>query len=126
MPATNYEMGLKLGNVSIPDPSGWSFSIEDLDTSAERNAEGELSRAFVAQKINYSYSYKNIPAALVSTILNAINSPSFTAVTPDPYSPGRTRSGRYYVGKRSGETVLYSKSRTEIGVFDLEFNIIEY
>lgn len=126
MPATNYEMGLKLGNVSIPDPSGWSFSIEDLDTSAERNAEGELSRAFVAQKINYSYSYKNIPAALVSTILNAINVPSFTAVTPDPYSPGHTRSGRYYVGKRSGETVVYRKSLDEIGLFDLTFNIIEY
>lgn len=126
MPATNFEMGLKLGGVSIPDPSGWSFSIEDLDTSAERNAEGTLSRAFVAQKINFSYSFKNIPWALVANILTAIDSPSFTAVTPDPYNPGGTRSGTYYVGKRSGSTALYSKSREEIGVFDLEFNIIEY
>lgn len=126
MPATNFEMGLKLGGVSIPDPSGWSFSIEDLDTSAERNAEGTLSRAFVAQKINYSYSYKNIPATLVANILTAIDSPSFTAITPDPYNPGRTRSGTYYVGKRTGETVIYRKSLDEIGLFDLTFNIIEY
>lgn len=126
MAAVNYDMGLKLGGVSIPDPSGWSFSIEDLDTSAERNAEGTLSRAFVAQKINYSYSYKNIPAALVANILTAIDSPSFTAVTPDPYKPGGTRSGTYYVGKRSGETVIYRKSLDEIGLFDLTFNIIEY
>ncbi len=126
MAAVNYDMGLKLGGVSIPDPSGWSFSIEDLDTSAERNAEGTLSRAFVAQKINFSYSYKNIPAALVANILTAIDSPSFTAVTPDPYKPGSTRSGTYYVGKRTGETVIYRKSLGEIGLFDLTFNIIEY
>ena len=126
MAATNYDMGLRIGGMAIPDPSGWSFSIEDLDTSAERNAEGTLTRAFVAQKINYSYSYKAIPAELVGRILALLNAPSFTAVAPDPYSPGSTRSGTYYVGKRSGETLLYSRSREEVGLFDLSFNIIEF
>lgn len=126
MAATHYDMGLSINGSAIPDPSGWSFSIEDLDTSAERNAEGTLSRSFVAQKINYSYTYKAISAELLSTILGYLNSPIFPAVAPDPYNIGNVRVGSYYAGKRSGETILYSKSREEIGLFDLSFNLIEY
>jgi hypothetical protein len=126
MAATHYDMGLSINGSAIPDPSGWSFSIEDLDTSAERNAEGTLSRSFVAQKINYSFSYKAITAELLGTILGLLNASMFTVVAPDPYSLGSVRSGAYYAGKRSGETILYSKSREEVGLFDLSFNLIQY
>lgn len=122
----NYQMGLSLGGVSIPDPSGWSFNIEDVDASAERDTTGFLHRDWVSQKINYSYTFSAITWAEVASILGAINSPQFTAVTPDPYHVGGTRSGTYYVGKRSGETIFFREDREETGRFTLSFNIIEY
>jgi hypothetical protein len=122
----NYQMGLKLGGVSIPDPSGWSFSIEDVDASAERDTTGLLHRDRVAQKINFSYTFNAITWAEVATILNAINSAQFAATTPNPYAAGSTRSGTYYVGKRSGETIFFREDKEETGRFTLSFNIIEY
>lgn len=121
-----YEMGLSLGGVSIPDPSAWDVSIESLDSSAERDGTGLLNRNMVAEKMNFSYSFNNITWSLAAAILNAVAPASFTAVTPDPYSAGGTRSGTYYVGKRDLKTVYYWEDNTEIARFNLSFNIIEY
>lgn len=124
--ATNYNMGLSLGGANIPDPSAWDVSIESLDSSAERDGTGLLNRNMVAEKMNFSYSFKCLTWAQMASILNAVSGESFTAVTPDPYRAGGTRSGTYYVGKRDCKTVYYWIDSTEVARFDLSFNIIEY
>lgn len=124
--ASRYEMGLSLGGVSIPDPAGCSFSIESLDASAERDGTGLLHRDMVAEKINFSYTFNAITWEEVASILNVVKAPSFTAVTPDPYTVGGTRSGTYYVGKRDGDMVYYWSDTTEVGRFNLSFSIIEF
>lgn len=126
MATPRYEMGLSLGGVSIPDPAVWDFSIESIDASAERDGTGHLHRDMVAEKINFSYQFNAITWEQVASILTVIRQPEFTAVTPDPYTPGGTRSGSYYAGKRDGKTLYYWKDTTEIGRFNLSFNIIEF
>lgn len=126
MATPRYEMGLSLGGVSIPDPAKWDFSLESLDASAERDGTGYLHRDMVAEKINFSYRFNAITWEQLAAILNAVKQPAFTAVTPDPYTPRGTRTGTYYVGKRDGETIYYWPDTTEVGLFNLAFNIIEY
>lgn len=121
-----YDMGLSFGGVSIPDPAAWDFSIESLDSSAERDGTGLLHRDMVGEKINFSYQFNGLTWSHVASILNAVKASSFTAVTPDPYTPGGTRSGTYYVGKRDGKTLYYWNDTEETGRFNLSFNIIEY
>ncbi len=124
--AENNTMGLYLGGLSIPCPSEWDFSIEDLDDSAERDGTGELHRGRIAQKINFSYRFTFLTWEQMAAILNAIDAEEFEAVTPNPYIKGGTRSGRYYAGKRDGKTVRYWTGTEEVARFDLSFNIIEF
>ena len=86
----NYTMGIKFGGVSIPDPSEWNPSIADVDESAERDATSVLHRNRVGQKINFGFKWNCLTWAEMASILNAVNSDSFTAVCPDPYQKGGT------------------------------------
>lgn len=122
----NYTMGIKFGGVSIPDPSEWNPSIADVDESAERDATSVLHRNRVGQKINFGFKWKCLTWAEMASILNAVNSDSFTAVCPDPYQKGGTRSGTYYAGDRSATTKYYWIDKEEVARFDLSFNIIEF
>lgn len=126
MPNIRYEMGLSLGGVAVPDPAGWDVDIESLDASAERDGTGQLHRDMVAEKMNFSFSFKAIPWSVSAAILNAVRAQSFTAVTPDPYNPGGTRSGTYYAGRRSQKTIQYWQDTEEVILCDLSFNIIEF
>lgn len=126
MAEPRYEMGLSFDGTAIPDPSGWDVSIESLDASAERDGTGLLHRDMVAEKMNFSFQYKAIPWDTAAHILNLMSGASFTAVTPNPYIKGGTRSGTYYVGGRSMKTIYYWKDTEQIILCDLSFNIIEY
>ena len=121
-----YDMGLSLAGTAIPDPSGWDVSIESLDASAERDGTGLLHRDMVAEKMNFSFQYKAIPWETAANVLGLMSGASFTAVTPNPYIKGGTRSGTYYVGGRSMKTIYYWKDTEQIILCDLSFNIIEF
>lgn len=122
----NYDMGVKFGGVSIPDPSVWNPTIADVDESAERDGTSVLHRNKIGQKINYAFKWRCLTWAEMASILNAVNAESFTAVTPNPYVKGGTRSGTYYAGDRSAETKYYWVDKEEVARFDLSFNIIEF
>lgn len=126
MAELRYDMGLSFGGTAVPDPSGWDFDVESLDASAERDGTGLLHRDMVAEKINFSYQYRAITWETMASILSAMTGQSFTAVTPDPYVKGGTRSGTYYVGGRSAKTIYYWKDTEQVARFDLTFNIIEF
>ena len=121
-----YDMGIKFGGVSIPDPSEWDPQIADVDESAERDGEAVLHRSKIGQKINYSFKWKCLSWETMATILNAVNAEKFTAVTPNPYVFNGTRSGEYYAGNREAKTQYYWINSEEVARFDLSFNIIEF
>lgn len=121
-----FDMGIKFGGVAIPDPAIWNPTIADVDESAERDNEAILHRNKIGQKINYSFEWHGLTWEEMASILNAVNAESFTAVTPDPYTFGGTRSGTYYAGDRKATTHYYWIQKEEIARFDLAFDIIEF
>lgn len=122
----NYQMGIEIGEVKIPDPSEWNYQIGDLDTSGKRDATGLLHRAYVTTKINYEFNWNGLEWQMLQQIVNAINRPKFTLTAPDPRSFGEMYTGSYYVGDRTGKGWYFNKERDETATFTLKLKFIEY
>lgn len=122
----NYSMGLKVGNVTLPDPSSWSYQVGDLDTSGSRDATGLLHRARVATKINYEFEWKTLEWEMLQRILGAITADKFRFTGPDPRTFKSTYTGDYYVGDRTGSAQYYWPDTDEIAVYNLKLKFIEY
>ena len=122
----NYSMGLKVGTVSLPDPSSWGYQVGDLDTSGSRDATGLLHRARVATKINYEFEWKALEWEMLQTILNAITADKFTFTGPDPRTFNGTYTGNYYVGDRTGNVQYFWPDKDEVAVYNLKLKFIEY
>lgn len=121
-----YELGLMVGNVSLPDPNSWNYQVGDLDTSGKRDATGLLHRARVATKINYEFEWKAIEWEMLQRILGAISADKFSFTGPDPRTFNATYTGDYYVGDRTGSVHYYWPDTDEIAVYSLKLKFIEY
>lgn len=122
----NYAMGIKVDGVAIPDPSEWNYQVGDLDTSGNRDATGLLHRAYVATKINYEFNWNALEWEMLKKILDAVQTPKFRMVAPDPRRFGKTYTGSYYVGDRTGKGWYYLPEKDEIATFSLKLKFIEY
>ena len=122
----NYNLGIKIGSKSIPDPSEWNYQVGDLDTSGKRDATGTLHRAYVATKINYEFSWNGLEWEMLQNILELVNKPKFTLTAPDPRTFTKTYTGKYYVGDRTGKAYYYNTNRNEQATFTLKLKFIEY
>lgn len=122
----SYKMGIRIGNVPIPDVSKWTYQVGDLDTSGSRDATGLLHRARVATKINYEFSWNSLEWEMLQTILQAVNAEKFPMTAPDPRTFMGTYSGQYYVGDRSGEAQYFLEERPEKAAYSLKMKLIEY
>lgn len=122
----NYDMGIKVNNTPIPDPSVFKYEVADLDTEAERDARGYLHRKCVATKINFSLEWKGLEWDMLTTILNAINFPKFTLTAPDPRTFNTQWTGDYYVGNREGQMHYYLPERSKTSALTLSMKFIQY
>lgn len=122
----NYQLGLRVNDTAIPDPSEWNYQVGDLDTSGRRDATGTLHRAYVATKINYEFSWKGLEWEMLQRVLQAVNTPEFTLTAPDPRDMTEHYVGRYYVGDRTGKAHYYDPGRSETATFTLKLKFIEY
>lgn len=118
----SYDMGFEVDGTAIPDPSGFSGSISDLDASAERDVTGLLHREWVAQKVPTEMRYTNIDWSMCETILQLINHPSFSFTYPDP-NLGALRTGTFYTGDRKWDVVWAGGTEW---IANLTFSVIEY
>lgn len=122
-----HKMGIKVGDTYLPDPSEWNYQVGDLDTSGKRDATGLLHRAYVATKINYEFSWNALEWEMLELVLSTINKkPKFTMTAPDPRDFGKTYTGSYYVGDRTGKGWYYLPEKNEISTFTLKLKFIEY
>lgn len=121
-----YELGLKVGDVPLPDPSSWNYQVGDLDTSGSRDATGLLHRARVATKINYEFEWKTLEWEMLQTILEAVSADKFQFTGPDPRTFKSLYTGDYYVGDRTGSAQYYWPETEEIAVYNLKLKFIEY
>ena len=122
----NYNLGIKVGDTALPDPSSWNYQVGDLDTSGSRDATGLLHRAYVATKVNYEFEWKGIDWAMLQLITEAVSSEKFTLTAPDPRNFNKMYKGDFYVGDRTGRCNYYLPDRNNVAVFDLKLKFIEY
>lgn len=122
----NYELGLMVDGIRIPDPKSWKYQVGDLDTSGSRDATGLLHRAYVATKINYEFEWNALEWEMLQNILGAVNREKFKLVAPDPRDMNKEYIGDYYVGDRTGETHYFRPGSTEKAFFSLKMKFIEY
>lgn len=121
-----YEMGFRVNDTNIPDPSKMTYQVGDLDTSGGRDATGLLHRAYVATKINYELSWNALDWEMLQIILAAVNTPKFTFTGIDPRTFNTMYSGDYYVGDRTGDVHYYLVDKDEKAQFGLKLKFIEY
>ena len=122
----NEVMGFTVGNVALPDPSGFTYQVGDLDASGNRDATGLLHREYVATKINFELSWNSLEWEKLQVILAAVNTPKFTLTAPDPRTFQNTYTGDYYVGDRTGEMKYYLEEKEDVAQFSLKLKFIEY
>ena len=118
-----YEMGFMVNNIPIPDPSEYSGSISDLDTSAERDANGLLHRTRVATKHPLKMVYKALDWEMIMHICSLMKDESFQFTYPDPRT-GELTTATCYVGNRDWNAKWYTAEGTRLG--NLNFSGIEY
>ena len=130
-----YSMGIKVGDVAIPDPGKWTYQVGDLDTSGSRDAKGLLHRAYVATKINYEFEWNSLEWEMLQRIVKAVQKPKFKLTAPDPRTFDSTYKGDYYVGDRTGSCHYFipekssaagNSGRSEVASFSLKLKFIEY
>lgn len=122
-PTLTYNLGFKIGDTDLPDPSKFGGKESDLDTMGERDATGYLHRNMVATKHPVSVEFTNIPWGAIRAIGSLISEQiSFTY--PDPFSSTGTRTITAYTGDREFSAVQMPTNGDWIGT--LKFSIIEY
>ena len=88
-------------NVPLPDPSEYSWGIQDVDADGTgRNQNGELFRDRVGIKRKLTLSWPPMKAAPMSTLLQAVDDVIFDVSYPDAMT-GTTRKMTAYVGDRT-------------------------
>lgn len=97
----------QIDGVTIPTPSTYDFSIEDLSSDATgRSLDGIMHKDVVAVKDYYTVTWKKLSRADMALILNLVDGKSsFTFTYIDPRLPNGYVSQQFYVGKRSGKAV---------------------
>ena len=112
---------ITIGGVSIPTPSTYSISIQDL-SKAERNANGSMIIERIATKRKLEMSWNYLSSSDLSSLLSKVAPVFFTVTYPDSVD-GTTRSGTFYCGDRSSEAIDYISGT--IRYKNVKFNLIE-
>lgn len=114
---------LTVDGVTIPDPSRYSYGLNDVSASqAGRTEDALMQKMRVAQKRKLELEWQNISPAKVSQILTAFN-PEYVSVRYFDSMDNQYESRTFYVGDRSN--VYYSFATPTGTISTLKFNIIE-
>lgn len=118
-----YNLGIKINDTTLPDPSTYAWKDSDLDASGERDAEGTLHRDKVGTKHHAELSWNVLSWATLGEMLNLLEPlETFTATLPLP--GGTTYEGTFYAGDREVSMNLMAGERAE-WFGSLSFNLIE-
>ena len=113
----------QVDGVSIPDPSKYSYGLQDVSASdAGRTEDALMQKNRVAQKRKLDLEWQNISPAKVSLILTCFN-PEYVNVRYFDSMDNQYETRHFYVGDRSN---VYYSFATPTGIIStLKFNIIE-
>lgn len=93
----------KVDGITIPVPTEYSFSVEDLSSQLTgRTLDGVMHKDVVAVKDSYTCKWKKLTWEDTATLLNAIDGKeSFLFTYADPRVPNQMLTNRFYVGQRT-------------------------
>lgn len=96
------ERPFKIDNVTIPTPTEYGFSAEDLSSEQTgRTLDGVMHKDVVAVKDTYTCTWKKVSWANAALLLKAIDGKTKVNFThADPRVPDTFITGKFYVGKR--------------------------
>lgn len=117
----HYTMGFEINGTPIPDPSKFSGSDSDLDSSATRDANGNLRRKKVAAKTPTKMEYNCLDWSMMQTIMQLMGE-KFQFTYPDPRYGIHTITA--YAGDREWEALRCPSGAGWLG--SLKFSVIEY
>ena len=100
----NLSGSFKINGVSIPTPTSYEYSIEDLSSEATgRTMDGTMHKDVVAVKDYYTCGWDHLSWEDTAVLMNAINGKTRVTFTYlDPRIPGTWSTGNFYVGQRGG------------------------
>lgn len=116
---------LKINGQTVRYPKEYSVGIQAIDAdSSGRNANGEMVRDVIAEKIKLTMKWGPLSDSEVSSILQAVKSNFFQVEYPDPLI-GRQRVKTFYVGDRTAPSYSWNGKFEELKWEGLEMNFIE-
>lgn len=94
----------KIGTTTIPTPTEYEFSIEDLSSEETgRTLDGNMHKDVVNVKATFTCTWAKLSWEDASTLLTAINGKTKVKFThADPRDASGFIEGWYYVGQRGG------------------------
>lgn len=112
-----------IDGVSLPTPTDYSISLQDLDSEETgRNEKGILLRTRLRQGVyKIELKWSAINSSKVQTLMSATSNASVNVTFPT-YRGKVTR--RMYVGDRVVDSVLYRNGNNPM--WEVSFNLIEY
>lgn len=117
-----YNMGFKINNTPIPDPSVFTGRDSALDSEGGRDMNGLLHRKMVATKHPTKIEYNNMDWEMMQTVMGLMLDESFQFTYPDPRTGPTTIKA--YCGDREWECVMADDNKGWIGT--LKFSCIEF
>jgi len=91
---------LSVNGVVLKTPKAFSVGIEDIDSDSGRNAKGDMIRDRIATKQKLEIEWGPLSDSEISTILQSVKAPFFTATYPNPET-GTQSTKTFYVGART-------------------------
>lgn len=120
MALESYNPIMSVDGASVPCPSSYKWSEEDLSESdAGRTEDGVMSKQRIGQVVKLEFEWQNVSLEDAAVILQAFD-PEYITVKYLDAKQGKFVTSDFYVGNRS--TPLYN---TRLGLWEkISFNII--
>lgn len=116
----------KINGVTIPMPSEYGFSIEDLSSDKSgRTLDGVMHKDVVAVKDYYNVTWKRLSWQEAADLLRLVDGKTqITLQYVDPRYPDQILVNQFYVGKRSGKANNLNDPRNTWKEVSLQFTRI--
>lgn len=98
---------LMINGVAIKTPKKFTVGIQAVDGDSGRNANGDMTRDYIATKRKIELEWGALSDSEISPILKAVMSPFFEVTYPDPME-GSIITKTFYVGDRSSPTYSWN------------------
>lgn len=101
------EKPFKIDGITVPTPSDYDFSIEDLSSEETgRTLDGVMHKDVVAVKDYYTCTWKKLSWEDAAFLLSLVQGKTQVTVTyANPLFPNQMCVDTFYVGKRSGKAM---------------------